>query len=568
MFYYPTVLQRHGGCFATIWLVATKGISVPRRDILQVNVVRTCDDIMDYVLERVQPPRPDLPRPRFSLYLSSQLQYGVVVVYHRQCTMFLEELQTFLNRLFKSKGTQRIDLADKIPPPLLKDALTLMLETEGAPDPLFGRMHDMMPSPRTVIEMERSRLRDVSPEQSALILTSPASAVSQRSSKTSPHDFTVSPESITLREPQLAASPSTEVIPAANPFHPNQVQTSQIFSSLSQFEGAELPEGGKDMVDFLLGQEDYFTAGNATEREQPRTEEIFTTTQDQQVTLPAVEETTQLPQEELGLTVEPPRPLAKHLIQESHPPEPSSPGAEGREHGVLEFQEELPPVAKKRRRKLVLFDTETQLSDETMQQQIQNPLTETRRPLLLPPPSHLRIPAAELFRKPCTFLAEDVLSLWRQAATITPVSGSDPPVRGSTPESSDAEKERVKRQEESEGPEFPSEVSLPHLEGSVPHEGSREMSSEKEASVSSRTATLLEDIPETANEPAAGLPAEQTTPVSFQSLLARNASRGTVARAFRKLLGILESRTLSAEQTEPYGDIIISPGVNSQSVQV
>lgn len=44
---------------------------------------------MDYVLEQVPPPRPGLPRPRFSLYLSSQLQYGVVVVYHRQCAILL-----------------------------------------------------------------------------------------------------------------------------------------------------------------------------------------------------------------------------------------------------------------------------------------------------------------------------------------------------------------------------------------------------------------------------------------------------------------------------------------------
>lgn len=44
---------------------------------------------MNYVLEQVPPPRPGLPRPRFSLYLSSQLQYGVIVVYHRQCAILL-----------------------------------------------------------------------------------------------------------------------------------------------------------------------------------------------------------------------------------------------------------------------------------------------------------------------------------------------------------------------------------------------------------------------------------------------------------------------------------------------
>lgn len=47
---------------------------------------------MDYVLEKVPPPQPGLPRPRFSLYLSSQLQYGVVVVFHRQCAILLGKM--------------------------------------------------------------------------------------------------------------------------------------------------------------------------------------------------------------------------------------------------------------------------------------------------------------------------------------------------------------------------------------------------------------------------------------------------------------------------------------------
>ncbi|CDQ87256.1 unnamed protein product [Oncorhynchus mykiss] len=89
MFFSPSVLNRHTGCFSTIWLAATKGIKIPQKDFLKVNVQRTCNDIMDYVLVRIPPPLPGLPRPRFSLYLSSQLQYGVIIVYHRQCGMLL-----------------------------------------------------------------------------------------------------------------------------------------------------------------------------------------------------------------------------------------------------------------------------------------------------------------------------------------------------------------------------------------------------------------------------------------------------------------------------------------------
>lgn len=43
------------------------------------------EEILDYVLVRVQPPLPGLPRPRFSLYLSAQLQIGVIRVYSQQC---------------------------------------------------------------------------------------------------------------------------------------------------------------------------------------------------------------------------------------------------------------------------------------------------------------------------------------------------------------------------------------------------------------------------------------------------------------------------------------------------
>lgn len=93
---------------------------------------------MNYVLEQVPPPQPGLPRPRFSLYLSSQLQYGVVVVFHRQCGIllgeshfsgsdatlteppsqpffsdFLEELQSIVGQLAKQKTSKNIDMEDQ-----------------------------------------------------------------------------------------------------------------------------------------------------------------------------------------------------------------------------------------------------------------------------------------------------------------------------------------------------------------------------------------------------------------------------------------------------------------------
>ena len=43
------------------------------------------EEILNYVLVRVQPPVAGLPRPRFSLYLSAQLQIGVIRFYFQQC---------------------------------------------------------------------------------------------------------------------------------------------------------------------------------------------------------------------------------------------------------------------------------------------------------------------------------------------------------------------------------------------------------------------------------------------------------------------------------------------------
>ncbi|KAM3872973.1 meiotic recombination protein REC8 homolog [Diretmus argenteus] len=155
-------------------LVATKGIKVPRRDFLKVNVESTCDDIMDYVLERVPPP-PGLPLPRFSLYLSSQLQYGVNVLFSWRISRPLQNL-------------------------LIPDALSLLDMVGGAPDPLFGLMsfQDPVPSPSTLIQTYMIGASPEHPER-----TGPA---------TPPQDgISASPDSITLREREPVVIPAAEV---------------------------------------------------------------------------------------------------------------------------------------------------------------------------------------------------------------------------------------------------------------------------------------------------------------------------------------------------------------------
>ncbi|XP_072249374.1 meiotic recombination protein REC8 homolog [Leuresthes tenuis] len=598
MFYYPVVLKHHTGCFSTIWLVATKGIKVPRRDFLKVNVKSTCDDIMNYVLERVPAPRPGLPRPRFSLYLSSQLQYGVVVVYHRQCVILLEELQSVVGQFLKQLSSRKIDMDDHSRQALnLPDALSLLEETEGALDPLFGvmQLQEPMPSPRTLIEMGREYLREASPEY----VRSPESA--RPAAAELEAGITASPESITLREMEPATIPTAE------------------------FEGEDLIDHHPDTISFLLAQADHFPEGglelpreDATPREQEseqerggrdqeeeRTKEQTGSTTELQPTTVSSEDGMMSPQQEPDLPVEAPRPPRDQLTPVSVPevPLPSSAARERRRRLRSLQLEDVPPAARKRRRRrkrrqLIFFDPETQLSQEELEQQINDPLIETKRSHLLTPSSGRVLTASELLNNPCNFLPDEVLFLWRQAATITPLSGADLLVGERGPESTDSERERerevmeVAEREEQRLELSPEEVQremvesemfdisapgiLP-LEASDQQEVSQEISSvhtsEREGSIISRSVSTLQDIPEVMDElierfgaQSPGLLPElaelEVEPVLFHSLLPPEANRRTVSKLFQKLLESLTARKLCVEQDQPYGDILIFPGSN------
>ncbi|KAK2844645.1 hypothetical protein Q5P01_011304 [Channa striata] len=586
MFYYPTVLKRHSGCFSTIWLVATKGIRVPRRDFLKVNIKRTCEDIMNYILEQVPPPCPGLPRPRFSLYLSSQLQYGVIVVYHRQCAILLEELHSIVAQLLKQRTSKKIDMDECRQLLVFPDALSLLEETEGAPDPLFGVMYTQpsMPSPSTLIQ----HLREASPD--GLELPRPAAAVGSA--------ITASPETITLIETEPVAIPTAE------------------------FEGVDLVDQHPDTIDFLLAETDQFPFGDvellgeevaAAEQEKEigkqreedlkkeRTKELTSFHPELQPTPLLSEDALLLPQEEPGLSVEKPETPAEQLtpVSPHAPPSPPS-AAKQQERASLELEEvaspELITRRRRRRRQLTFFDLETQLSQEVLQRQIDDVLTETRRPPLLPPPSHRSLPAADLFNKPCNILPEEVQFLWRQSATVTPLSGSDLQVGERGPESTDSEKEREREMLEAlerkeERPqvspmEVPREVTESEILGSsamgtlplessdqrdVSREASPMFTSEREGSPVSRSVSTLQDIPEVVDDLQERIPAEfpgllpelverAEAPLLFQSLLPPEVNRRTVSVAFQRLLEALTARKVQVEQNQPYGDILIFPG--------
>ncbi|XP_028339115.1 meiotic recombination protein REC8 homolog isoform X3 [Physeter macrocephalus] len=197
MFYYPSVLQRHTGCFATIWLAATRGTRLVKREYLKVNVVKTCEEILNYVLVRVQPPLPGLPRPRFSLYLSAQLQIGVIRVYAQQCQYLVEDIQHILERLHRAQLQMRIDMVEiELPSLLLPNHLARMETLEDAPDPFFGMMsvEPRLPSPFNIPQI-RHLLEAVTPERVLEEIPPEVPIEPERILVTAP-----SPEAITLLE--------------------------------------------------------------------------------------------------------------------------------------------------------------------------------------------------------------------------------------------------------------------------------------------------------------------------------------------------------------------------------
>ncbi|KAM9390632.1 meiotic recombination protein REC8 homolog isoform 1-T1 [Salvelinus alpinus] len=614
MFFSPSVLNRHTGCFSTIWLAATKGIKIPRKDFLKVNVQRTCNDIMDYVLVRVPPPLPGLPRPRFSLYLSSQLQYGVIIVYHRQCGMLLEEIQHILDRLAKTRTAQKIDVDESDRHALsLPDVLSLLEESEWAANPFFGEIHSgyTMPSPNTLIQLGGEFRREATPERPLLL-----------SPGTPPQDgITASPDSITLIETEPVTIPSAE------------------------FEGAELTEvthQNMGMIDLLMGQLDHFPEGEMeTERERgPEREGESVGESEQEVEreraekierrrdligsligLPSTtlssEDPTVLPGEETELPMEMPAALAEERTPVSVPLPPSTPG-EPEERGMAgererwrdspTLQDVTPPVKQPRRRQLLFIDQETQITQEALQQQIDNTLIQTRPLVVISGPSKRTVSPADLLGNPCTTLPPELLLPWKQVAVITALTGSALLV-GRTETDSESERERdrerVMEAEEEGDREQDGELSSKEVPRELAESGlsqhdvstrsplslevsDRDMSRENSpldtpesrGSPVPRSVSKLKDIPEEGEGPlereaedipladlSAELLAAVTEPLEDHEgllfpLLPPLAQRSRVTHSFWNLLEMVTARRLCVQQDEPYGDIIISPGPN------
>ncbi|XP_027428440.1 meiotic recombination protein REC8 homolog isoform X1 [Zalophus californianus] len=569
MFYYPNVLQRHTGCFATIWLAATRGSRLVKREYLKVNVVKTCEEILDYVLVRVQPPMPGLPRPRFSLYLSAQLQIGVIRVYSQQCQYLVEDIQHILERLHRAQLQIRIDMVEtELPSLLLPNRLAMMETLEDAPDPFFGMMSvdPALPSPFSIPQV-RQLLEAVSPERE---LEEAPPEVPMEPKKPDRVPVTVlSPEAITLQE--------------AEPI------------LMLPIEGErDLPEVSRRDLDLLIAEEDEAILleerreaeeePRALERERavpPLSPPALAPVEEaaEPLPVPAPEEVKPVGWEPEALLAEVtpppelrlPAPLSPERLRPPVPPAPRS------------------PPARRRRRQLVFWDKETQISREKFQEQLQTRAHCWECPKVQPPERTTRSPM-ELFRTPTHsgWLPPELLALWTRCAQPPPgaLRRRPPP----EPEE-EAEREVAAEEERISDIEVPREAQEPSGPLMLSAELSLEAAEEEKSRVSlvppeERWAwaeaeqlepPALPAVPEVPELPlelppepellspeavcrAVAQELQANREPDFGSLVSPVSPRRMAARVFYLLLVLAAQQILRLEQEKPYGRLLILLG--------
>ncbi|XP_066884811.1 meiotic recombination protein REC8 homolog isoform X3 [Kogia breviceps] len=611
MFYYPSVLQRHTGCFATIWLAATRGTRLVKREYLKVNVVKTCEEILNYVLVRVQPPLPGLPRPRFSLYLSAQLQIGVIRVYAQQCQYLVEDIQHILERLHRAQLQMRIDMVEiDLPSLLLPNHLARMETLEDAPDPFFGMMsvEPRLPSPFNIPQI-RHLLEAVTPE---------------RVLEEIPPEVPIEPERILVTAP----SPEAITLLEAEPIRMLKIEGER-----------ELPEVSRRDLELLIAEEE-----EAILLEERRLE---------------YKEELRAPEREI--TIPPPSPLALAEVEEAAEPLPVqvlapeelkppgwepeallpevTPPLELRLPVPLSPERRRPPVsppprsppARRRRRQLLFWDRETQIPREEFREQMQTRAHCRECPMVQPPERMIMSPG-ELFRTPthceewwdwCVGsseplsltlgvphasdplpaapssagqLPQELLAFWTHCAQPLPLAlRRRPPPE---PELEEAEREAA-AEEERRKAETPSDIEVlrealePSGPLTLPSEISLEAAEEEKTRISlveerwawaeaeqpeAPALPVVPELPEVPVEMPVELPPEPellsleavhravarelqaNREPDFSSLVPPLSPRRVAARVFYLLLVLAAQQILCVKQEEPYGRLLIQPG--------
>ncbi|XP_031218227.1 meiotic recombination protein REC8 homolog [Mastomys coucha] len=591
MFYYPNVLQRHTGCFATIWLAATRGSRLVKREYLKVNVVKTCEEILNYVLVRVQPPTPGLPRPRFSLYLSAQLQIGVIRVYFQQCQYLVEDIQHILEHLHRAQLRIRIDMEEAdLPSLLLPNCLAMMETLEDAPEPFFGTMSvdPRLPSPFDIPQI-RHLLEAATPEKirkETLPEATPEPGKPDRTLAT-----VQSPEVITLQE--------------AEPIRMLRIEGEQ-----------DLPEISRGDLDLLIAEQD--DAILLEERQRGR---LLRRPRASPPLDESKEEPRALEGDGLGLVsqLSPPAPAQVEGIREPLPGQVFPPEVQkmtGWEPGTLltevtppqELRLPAPPSTEKRlpalrrplprprrRRRLLFWDKETQISREKFEEQLQTGAHCWEYPVVQPPKRMFTNPA-ELFGTPTLsgWLPPELLALWTHCAQVSPRMLRRRP-QLETEET--VEEERAADKEARRKTEALSEIEVLReaQEPSGPLMLSSELSLEAVEEEKSRTSLIppeerwawteerqpeppalpmLPELPEVPMEMPPGpellsseavlravaLELQANREPDFSSLVPPLSPRKLASRVFYLLLVLSTQKILLVEQRKPYGRLLIHPG--------
>ncbi|KAI8774778.1 meiotic recombination protein REC8 [Biomphalaria glabrata] len=137
MFYSHIYLKRNGR-FGLIWLAATQTRVLTKRELHVVNISATCSDILEHITGYSSKETYKRPK-RFSLYLSSQLMYGSVIVLNKQWEFLLAEVSALLRRVHPENVTGEIDLvvSSKHDVSTLESCVPLSIKDKHY-DPFFG----------------------------------------------------------------------------------------------------------------------------------------------------------------------------------------------------------------------------------------------------------------------------------------------------------------------------------------------------------------------------------------------------------------------------------------------
>ncbi|KAL1284264.1 Meiotic recombination protein REC8 -like protein [Trichinella pseudospiralis] len=106
MFYSHNLLCRKNGKFFHVWMAAMNRKKLNRRDCLNVNVTKICQELTRYIPENSNQTK------SFSLYLCSQLMYGIVVIFSDQVKYVLSDVTKAIESINRHFKPPRIELSE------------------------------------------------------------------------------------------------------------------------------------------------------------------------------------------------------------------------------------------------------------------------------------------------------------------------------------------------------------------------------------------------------------------------------------------------------------------------